>query len=59
MPNEYGDERFLQTGKVSFKNMQEMRKQAFEFQHRQFKAKMMKRGKKRLVLFIELLFAIK
>lgn len=46
MPNQYGKERFLQTGNISYKNMQEIRKQTFEFHIRQFKAKMVKREKK-------------
>lgn len=58
MPNEYGHESSLQTGKVSSRKRQDIRKQASAFQHRQLKAKMMKRGKK-LVQVMELLFAIK
>ena len=39
------DEKFQQPRKVSFKNMWEIGKQIFEFQHRQFKAKITERKK--------------
>lgn len=52
MLSECGDERFQQTRKISLKNIWVIRKQKYEFQHRQFKAKIRERKKVNYAIYM-------